>query len=487
VKNKRLRVYFLAAEADPFIKVGGLGDVAMSLPQALHKRGDIDVRLVIPFHGAIQRRSYPLQPVASFDVPHIDGPIAAEALATELDGLPVYLIAGSAIPPDAPVYSSDAGVDGHKFTFFSLAALQLLREIDWRPDVIHANDWHTAPAIYALAQVRAYDSFFSQVGTVLGIHNLPYLGIGAGKALRKFGLPPANDSPLPQWAQDLPLPLGLLTADRIVAVSPRYAEEILTPEFGSGLEEFLQSRADVITGILNGIDVEKWDPSTDDKLPHRYSLDNLSARTANKATLLDSFGLNFDPQVPLLTMITRMDPQKGVDLVPDALRQIDELPWQAIILGRGVPELEDSIRKLEIDYANRVRAAIRYDAVLSQQLYGGADAILIPSRYEPCGLSQMIAMRYGCVPVARATGGLSNTIRDFNQTKKSNGFLFRRANATDLAMTLRRALQVYGIPEKWRGLQRQGMKEDFSWDQSARQYAQLYKVLTQERQDRNRK
>jgi len=471
----KIKALFLAAEADPFVKIGGLGDVAGSLPRALNAVTNADVRLCIPFHGAIQRQAYDLHRVATFEIPHVNGNIRAEALATEFNDLPVFLISGAPIPADAPVYSSDNLADGHKFTFFSLAALELMRRLDWRPDIIHANDWHTAPAIYALSSKR--DMFYINAALLLGLHNLPFLGVGAGPALKGFGLLPAIESNLPPWAQDAPLPLGLLSADHIVAASPGYAREILTPEYGSGLHEFLVSRADAVSGILNGIDTQKWNPETDPELSSNYNPDRLEARQENKQALLDEVGLKADPDRILFAIISRLDPQKGVDLVPEALRQIASLPWQLIILGTGDATLEDSVRQLEAEYPHRVRAAIRFDAVLSHRMYAGADALLIPSRYEPCGLTQMIAMRYGCVPVARATGGLRDTIRDCDRSKNGTGFLFKSASSDSLAGALKRAVRAYTDRSKWGAVQLAGMKQDFSWNRFARQYMILYKKL----------
>lgn len=498
--KSNLRVMFLAAEADPFIKIGGLGDVAGSLPVALRNQfppreegsqaENIDIRLVIPFHGAIQRKGYSFRTIASYTVQSASGPVHAEALETELHGVPVYLITGPLIPLEAPVYTPDASIDGVKFTFFSLAALELARILNWIPHLIHANDWHTAPALYSLYLSRDQDPFYYNTVILLGLHNLPYLGVGAGPALGTFGLPPAVDSSLPSWAQHMPLPLGLLSADHVVTASPTYAREILTPEFGSGLHEFLRSRAGSISGILNGLDQEHWDPRTDPDLAVNYSLDNLAARTANKTTLQKEFALEPDPRQPLFAMITRMDNQKGVDLVPGAFRQLTsrrnrtDKPWQLIILGTGDPALEAEARRLEAEFPAQVRAAIRFDLTLSHRIYAGADALLIPSRYEPCGLTQMIAMRYGCVPVARAVGGLRDTIQDYHESGLRTGFLFKDATASALAKSLLRALQVFSDPADWQALQRNGMAQDFSWNRFARQYFELYKTLVDQRINR---
>jgi len=470
-----LKILFLAAEADPLVKVGGLGDVAGSLPQALQKAGSIDIRLAVPYYGAIQERHYPLTTVATCAVPHRSGLIPATVFTTRLNDLIVYLVSGTPIPPEAPVYSGDNLQDGYKFTFFSLAALQLARALEWEPDVLHANDWHTAPAIYALHQQD--DPFFADMASLLGVHNLPYMGDGAGPALLGFDLPPAAGSSLPWWAQDMPLPQGLLAADHIVAASPSYAKEIMTPEYGLGLEGFLRSRKSTVSGILNGLDTEKWNPETDKALPVRFSAGSLPARAMNKAELLQEIDFSGDVQVPLLAVISRLDTQKGIDLIPAALRQITDLPWQIVFLATGDPAMEEALRRLEAEFPERVRTLLRFDGALSRRIYAGADMLLIPSRYEPCGLTQMIAMRYGCVPVARSTGGLRDTIQDFGKQAQGTGFLFKQAEPTELAAALRRAINVFMKNESWIALQKRGMAQDFSWDRSAQQYLELYERL----------
>jgi starch synthase len=474
-----LSVFFLASEAEPFVKVGGLGDVAGSLPRALRQQG-IDIRLVIPFHGTIRRSEYDLRLVAAFDLPHSSGPIPTEVYATQVDGLPVYLISGSPFQPDAPVYSNDWGFDAHKYIFFSLAALELARTLNWQPRILHANDWHTAAAVYWLALNRAIDPFYQQTASLLSVHNLPYLGTGGSAPLGAFGLPPATKSLLPEWARHLPLPLGLLTADSIAAVSPTYALEMLTPEFGSGLHEFLRTRAEVITGILNGLDQDYWNPAKDAALTSPFDPTNLTLRGVNKIALQQEWNLPPDPTIPLLAFIGRLNHQKGVDLALDALHRLVDYPWQVIFLGTGVPELEDAIRLLQRKYPERVRAVIRFDAALSHRMYAGADALLVPSRYEPCGLVQMIAMRYGCVPIARATGGLKDTVFE-NPGNQANGFLFNEPRPDTLAEAIRRAINTFAYRPRWQELQHQGMQQDFSWERSAREYESLYQKLMKER------
>lgn len=503
--SSSLRILFLAAEADPFIKVGGLGDVAGSLPQALRSlelRKDgaedtfLDVRLVIPYHKDLSLNGYQVRQIASFDLvynlDHQQQRLPVEVYDLELGDLPVYLIAGDPITSQEKVYSGDSTLDGRKYTFFSLAALELCRALGWQPDLLHANDWHTAPAVYALASTYASDPFFKQTATLLSLHNLPYLGVGTGPELERFGLAPAADPRLPWWARDLPLPLGLLTADHIVAVSESYAKEILTSEFGSGLSEFLSTRADSISGILNGLDQERWDPVQDPNLPYNFNRDTLPARAANKHELQKELGVPAQPEKMLLGMVTRMDHQKGVDLALDALRllaeeaktpqQEDRPGWQAVILGTGTPELEEAARQMEVDYPDQIRTVLRFDGPLSRRIYGGADALLVPSRYEPCGLAQMIAMRYACIPVVRATGGLRDTVYDYGQSENPRGFLFENPQPQSLAEAIRRALRVFTNTAEWRNLQRNGMIEDFSWERSARKYLSLYEALILRRQ-----
>lgn len=467
-----LKILFLSSEADPFIKVGGLGDVGGSLPNALlDLSANLDVRLVIPFHTAIRMDNFEIRREIVFTISREGVEVPVQVFSTVRNGLRVYFISGDPFSRATKVYDTDAAIDGEKFVFFSIAALELARRLDWRPDIVHANDWHTASALYAVKNMQA-DPFWSGVKTMLSVHNLCYMGAGSEKALSAFGLPPANSPDLPWWGQQTPLPLGLWSADEIVAVSPSYAEEIQTAEYGCGLETFLQSRHETVTGIVNGIDTISWDPASDDALAETFSLNKISHRSENKKFLQTKFGFEVNENVPLLAMVTRMDQQKGVDIALEALRLISKLNWQAILLGSGNPDIESTARRLENDFPNRVCAVIRYDGKLSRQIYGGADMLLMPSRYEPCGLAQMIAMRYGSVPVARATGGLRDTIAE-----SVTGFLFTDASPSVMAGALRRAINTYKKPLLWQKIQQAGMKNDFTWQASARQYLELYLAL----------
>jgi starch synthase len=455
------------------VKVGGLGDVAGALPRALRSlpadvRGEtaLDVRLVLPQHGVIKAEARPL---AIFPLEREGRDVAVQVSEAVVDGMPVYLIGGDPISSLGSVYSSNAALDVEKYAFFALAALQLPRILNWQVDVLHAHDWHTAPAVYALL-LKRWAGEMSGAVSVLTLHNLPYMGADLTGTLAAYGLPVAQ-SDLPDWARALPLPLGLFSADAVVAVSPTYAEEILTPEFGCGLDAFLHRHREVLHGILNGIDTGSFDPSTDPSIPFQFTVDNPAIREKNKTALQEKLGLPVDPLIPLVAMIGRMDRQKGVDLTLKVLQKLTDIPWQFVLLGTGDPVLEEAARKLQADLPGRVRAEIRFDGALARHIYAGADMLVMPSRYEPCGLAQMIAMRYGCLPIVHITGGLGDTVTD------ATGFRFKSATTRSLRSALIKALAAYSDRQRWLTQQKAAMREDFSWAKSAGEYFELYQSL----------
>jgi starch synthase len=470
---KTIRVLHLAAEADPLIKVGGLGDVAAALPRALRNLpadilGDtqLDIRLALPHHASIRTDA---RPVAIFPMERDGKELSVQISETSLDGMPVYLIGGEPITGAGGVYSSNPALDSAKYAFFSLAALQIPRLLNWQADIIHAHDWHTALAAYALL-LKRWDGQMTGISSVLTLHNLPYMGADVTDVLKSHGLPVAQTD-LPDWARALPLPLGLFSADRVVAVSPTYAQEILTPEFGCGLETFLHRRKDTLLGILNGIDTASYNPATDPALPFQYTADNPSIREKNKIALQEKLGLPVDPLLPILAMVTRLDQQKGVDIVFNVLQKLTDLPWQFILLGTGDLKLEEEARALQAAFPERIRIEARFDAALARQIYAGADTLLMPSRYEPCGLAQMIAMRYGCLPIVHATGGLSDTVTD------AVGFRFKSNTPRTLRAAIIKSLAAYSDRPRWLSQQTAAMRADFSWAQSAKKYFELYQSL----------
>jgi starch synthase len=470
-----INVLFLAAEAEPFVKVGGLGDVAGTLPRALRALSNdeikLDVRLVLPYHPVI--RSDTLRAAGIYSIPRGKAEVQVEAFEGTLEGMPVYFLGGDPIRSSGSVYSSNSKLDGEKYTFFSMAALELPRQINWEPNIIHANDWHTALAAYGNL-VKRWNEKTRRVSSLVTIHNLPFLGPDVHELLEEYGLPLANTD-LPDWARVMPMPLGLWASDAIVAVSPTYADEILHPEFGCGLQDFFRNRTDSLRGILNGIDTASFDSQTDPALAANFNAETLAVRPRNKAALQERVGLPANPDVPLLGMVSRMDQAKGIDIALRGLKLMAKQDWQLVLLGAGDSSLEETAKKLQEELPERVRVETRYDPKLARQIYAGSDIFLMPSRYEPCGISQMIAMRYGSVPLVRAVGGLHDTVTD-----GETGFVFVDAKVKSFDDALRRALSLYPYHSRWMNLQLVGMLQDFSWTNSARKYLEVYKKLMAE-------
>jgi starch synthase len=476
-----VRVLFLAAEAAPLVKVGGLGDVAGALPRVLRGLG-FDVRVAIPGYGTIDWLRWQPALKAQLPVPHAWGDQIAQVYETRVDGLPLFLVTGPPIPQDGRIYGSSIWEDGPKFIFFSLAALWSTEALGWKPDIVHANDFHTCPAVYWLATEGRRNAFFRSVASLLTIHNLPYTGEGAGRFLGDYRLPASEAvQALPQWARDSLLGIGLVAADILSTVSPTYAREILTPEYGHGLDGVLRARRDRLSGILNGIDTEVWDPQTDAALPARFDAGTLDRRAENKRALQQETGLVPEPRAPLLAAVSRLDRQKGFDIATAAVRRWLELGGEFLLLGTGDPGIEASFTPLPREFPGRAAVRLRFDATLARRIYGGADLVLIPSRYEPCGLTQMIAMRYGAVPVARRTGGLADTVTDAGEPGGGTGLMFDEYSPGALWNALERAVRVYADPAWFREIQRRGMEKDFSWSGSARRYAALYEEARRHR------
>jgi starch synthase len=386
----------------------------------------------------------------------------------------VWLVTGGSIPKDGKIYGSWIGEDAPKFTFYSLAALWATQALSWKPEIAHAHDFHAAPAVWWLATQGRRFGGFREIASVFTIHNMGYAGQGAGRWLGEFGL---LGSPvlraLPEGFRDSMLALGLLGADILSTVSPTYAREILTKDGGHGLDSVLRAREDRLHGILNGIDTEIWDPKTDKALAATFDGDTLERRGENRRALQEAAGLAVDAATPLLGVVSRLDHQKGLDIaMPGVLRWL-EAGGQFVLLGTGEARLERAFAQLEGAYPGRASVRLRFDGVQARRIYGGADALLIPSRYEPCGLTQMIAMRYGAVPVARRTGGLADTVVDFGDPG-GNGVMFDGFDPLSLADALDRAWRARRDAALWSSLQKRGMSADFSWARSARLYEELY-------------
>ncbi len=477
-----LKVIFIAAEATPFIKVGGLADVAGSLPRALRRQG-VDVRLMMPRYATVSPKQYGLKRLSSVPVPVGSGETRVHLLGGEVEGLPVYMIW------DDQYFSAREKVygfndDAQRFAFFARSVIAALEYLDWKPDLIHANDWHAAPIV---AWLRHYghkrEDFFARVASLFTIHNIAYQGL-CGRLILTFaqmqGVPHLEVEPPGQvnWMAQ-----GIANAEMVNTVSPTYAREILEPEAGAGLHTLLRRRHEegALYGILNGLDTALWNPATDAALAQTFDAASLPMRRVNKAALQRELGLPTRSEVPLLGTVTRLDALKGLDiLIPALERLLAEGEGQFVILGTGQPDYEAQLRALQERFPQQVRALIKFDERMARRIYGGVDLFLMPSRFEPCGLGQMIAMRYGALPLVRATGGLADTVVDADASpQRGTGFAFRPYTVEALVETMHRALRAFAEPARWKALQLRAMARDFSWDASARAYADLYERTMQ--------
>lgn len=470
------RILFLSAEVAPFAKTGGLGDVGGSLPKALRALGH-DVRVVMPAYQAIETDYYAgrgglVARPGGLLVPARGGAVSAGVFEGRLPGsdVPVYCIAQRSLFDRADRYGY--GDDAYRFGFFSRAALELATVLGWQPDLVHAHDWHAAPAVAWLATAGQGDDRFRGLASLFTIHNLAHQGrapwdIWDYLGILTHGLVEEGYGEVNFMAR------GIYHATLINTVSPTYAREILTPAGGAGLDGLLRFRHFDVHGILNGLDYHVWDPATDTSLAQPFGADQIERRAANKAALQARAGLPPRPAAPLVAMVSRLDWQKGLDITGHVIHLLlNNYAGQAqfVVLGSGAAEYESMLAHLAGYHTDRMAAFLTYDAELAKLIYGGADIFIMPSRFEPCGLGQLIAMRYGCVPVVRATGGLADTVQDL-----VTGFTFNGYSAGDFWQALQRALYIYSADrESWRALQRNGMAADFSWQRSARGYQQLY-------------
>lgn len=485
-QNRSLRILFLTSEYEPFAKVGGLGDYSGSLPKSIcglttYDNREIDIRLAMPFHGQFNSQSHAMSKAADLIVTKRVGYARGFAFEFIHNTLPIYLIRRQGNSSGyQSIYNSLQIEDARKYVFFSLAIQDLVKKINWQPDIIHANDWHTSISVRQFAQIRSQLPTSLQPGLLQVIHNMPFLGEGTHSVMREFGVIPVKNIHIPKWAEYLPLPMGVVSSDRAAAVSPTYMQELTTQEFGDGMAEYFIQNRHKTTGILNGIDTTVWNPETDPEIEYHFSIDNLAVRQKNKMQLLKEFDLNSKVDHPLLVFISRLTSQKGVEILLDGLPEILDSNWNVIFLGYGQQDLEIRVKNLQKEHPDRFRSVLEFNATLAHKLYASGDILLMPSLYEPCGLSQLIAMRYGCVPVARSVGGLKDSITSQPDTQKT-GYLFESANANSFIQCMAEALRDFKNKPKWDSIQRRAMEKDFSWKRSARQYVDLYEEIITER------
>ena len=480
-----LKVLFVASEVSPYAKSGGLGDVAGSLPLALQKAG-CDVRVVFPKYRTIKDSFLTgCQYVTSFDTT-LDWRTQKADIYTMQAEVPTYMIGNDFYFNRSGFYGY--GDDDERFVFFSKAAIEFLNYIDFVPDVIHCNDWQTAPICLYMKDRYSLIKDFKNVKTLFTIHNLQYQGMFTKGALRMMELDEnyyfTNDK-LEYYNMVSFMKAGLLYADAVSTVSKTYADEVQTQQYGYGLDGVLRARNNVLYGIVNGIDYSANDPATSQKIYCNFSADDMSGKAENKRRLQEDLHLPQNPDVPMLGVISRLVDQKGINLILQASYELVNRGVQLVILGTGDYHYENVFKDLAYRYPENISANILFDDGLAQKIYAGSDMFLMPSLFEPCGLGQLFAMSYGTVPVTRTTGGLVDTVQMFDSsTGKGNGFQFQDYDSNGLKWAVDRALEVYKNKENWDKVVMNAINTRFSWEKSAEEYIDLYKKIVEGKQDK---
>ncbi|MGN7760143.1 glycogen synthase GlgA [Paenibacillus sp. 22594] len=469
-----MKVLFAAAEAHPFVKTGGLADVIGALPKALKGAG-VDVRVILPkYRGIPEKFVSQMEHVAVLSVPigWRNQYCGIERLV--YDGIPIYFV-------DNEYYFGRDGIygymdDGERFAFFNRAVLECLEVIDFQPDVLHSHDWHAAVIPMLLQGHYRHNPFYKEIRTVFTIHNLLYQGVFPYEVLGELlGLDDSYFLGVEYYGNVNYMKAGIVYSDHITTVSPTYSEEIRTAYYGYGLDGLLSSRADSLSGIVNGIDTKIYNPASDPQIYTRYR-SNLAKKAENKLALQQELGLPVAPYIPMLAMVTRLVDSKGLDLLT---RVLDELLYyddiQFVLLGTGDEVYERWFREAQWRYPTKLSSQILFNDALSRKIYAASDLFLMPSKFEPCGIGQLLALRYGSIPVVRETGGLNDTVHAYNEeTGEGNGFTFKDYNAHDMMYTIRRAVSFYQKPEHWKKVTKNAFAGDYSWNVSAQQYIDIY-------------
>ena len=476
-----MKILFTASECVPFVKTGGLADVVGALAPVLAAKGN-DVRVMVPLYSAVpQEYVEGMRHEVDFEVDLGWRKQYCGIEVLERDGVTYYFVDNKYYFGRSYIYGM-GGDEYERYGFFCRAALNALPLLQFQPDIIHAHDWQSGMVPALLRIQYGHLPFYAGIRTVFTIHNLQYQGI--------FGIPEVqgilgldgqyftNDK-LECYGCANFMKAGLVYADEITTVSPSYAEEIQTAYYGERMDGLLRAKHEHLSGVINGIDIKEYDPETDPLIPARYTAEDLSGKAECKRALQEELGLNQDPNAPIVAIISRLSNQQGLDLVDRVISEIMGENLQLVVLGMGDAKYVNLFSWAEQQYPGRVAARFRMDVPLSHRIYAGADLFLMPSQFEPCGLSQMISLRYGTLPVVRETGGLRDTVLSYNDANGAgNGFTFFNYNAHDMLYTLRRALYFYwDQKEVWRMLQQRGMTGDYSWSHSAEMYLSLYRDM----------
>lgn len=475
----KLKILFVSPEVSPFIKTGGLADVAGALPRALKKRGH-DVRVVLPEYKKIAYQYVEqFEHITDFRMKMVwrDKYVGVNKLVYK--NVPTYFLDNKFYFFRESLYEN--GDKDEQYAFFSRAVLEMINQIDFQPDIIHCNDWQTGPLSLMLKDNYQIYDFYREIRTVFSIHNLAYQGkfdphvVGDILGVSNYHLTSGNirHDGLVNYMK-----AGIMYSDIINTVSETYAEEIKTRYYGEGLDYILRMRDNDLYGILNGIDYDEFNPADDKRIYYNYDKENLEDKYKNKLKLQKDLGLEQNKEKPVFSIITRLVEQKGIDLFPAIIDEMMNEDLQFIVLGTGENEYEDFFRYIQSRYPDKISANITYDAELAQKIYAGSDVFIMPSRFEPCGLGQMISMRYGTVPIVKETGGLKDTVEPYNEHEdKGYGFSFSNYNAHDLLFTIKRAISFYQEKNTWHKLIRRAMEQDYSWEKSAVKYEELYNKI----------
>ncbi len=472
-----MKVLFAAAEAAPFIKVGGLGDVIGGLPKAFSKKG-IDARVVMPLYKQISDEyKSKMEFVKAIYVRNSWRVNYCGIFKLEFDGVIFYFLDNEQYFHRDKIYG--AYDEGEIFAFLSRAALDVLPVLDFKPDIIHVHDWHTAILPVYLNAFYRENEFYKNIKTVLSIHNIAFQGkFNPYNLGQLFGLDESKKSILMYDGDLNVLKGGIEAASLVLTVSKSYAEEILGETHSFGLHHILNARSGKVDGIANGIDTSVFSPETDDNLSLNYSLSTVYNKQINKLALQRSMALHEDENIPIIGMVSRLTEQKGLDLIGAVMHELENLNIQFIILGTGDSKYENMFRDWEWRRHDKIRSIIKYDGALSSQIYGGADFLLMPSKSEPCGISQMIAMRYGTIPIVHTVGGLRDTVEAYNpETKSGCGITFQSFNAYDMLDAVKRAIGIYYDKPHFKILQKNAMQADFGWERAAGEYIAAYRSV----------
>jgi len=488
--NDPLSIVMFAAEASPYAKVGGLADVVGSLPKALERLG-AKLTVLIPAYGTDWPEKLFIRPCTA--VPRLEIPMAssiehAEVFHAQMDqtDVDVYLIGSRKYFDRKGIYDDPSTREGYpdnmeRFVFFMKSGLDLLPKLGVPVDIIHCHDSHTA-LIPGLIKTNFRDyPFYSNAGTLFTIHNLAHQGIFSVRSLDFAGIDRRQfhpRSPFEYWGQVNFMKAGIELADKINTVSHNYSDEIQkSPEIGFGLEGVLRNRKEDLSGIVNGIDYDEWNPETDPFIPAHFSSKDLSGKAKCKEHLLKYFGLDRSPiRTPLIGIVSRLADQKGFDLIAKAFEEIMALDLRLVILGTGQQKYHDLFKQIASQYSGKMGVQLSFDNELAHKIEAGCDMFLMPSKFEPCGLNQLYSFRYGTIPIVRKTGGLADTVIPFER-EAGNGFVFSAYSADEMMEAIKQALTVYSDPTLWQSLRNRAMSQDWSWDKSARRYMELYQSI----------